>query len=499
MQASSERQQSPGSRAFARPAEDQAELSEALASPMYDWAGPGSTRARLNGLRGQKANHYRRTRSAEGVYIDLEDGRRVLDAVGGAAVACLGSSHPKVTQAMKEQIDKVSYVYNMQLSNQPAEALANKLVATSKGAFEMCGFVSGGSEAMESVIKLGKQYYADIGQPQRVNYIARQLSFHGNSLSTLSLAYHPARRAPYVELLDTKHFHHVSPAYAKRFQKPEETEEQYVERLRQELEDKFIALGPDTVIGFVAETVVGATTGVVPAPKGYFKAMKSVCEKYGALFILDEVMSGMGRMGTLHAWESFGDNASPHIQAVAKGLGGGYAPIGGVLMSKKVADGIKNGSGLWKHGHTYQGQPLACATALAVQEVIETENLLENIRIQGAYLESLLQVGLRGPNALAAPYTFDIRGGGGFWGLEFDFTNASNLDFGKEAFAMRVQARALEHSLVIIGMTGGSNLEGTKGDHLIIAPAYIIKKEEIEKIAAVLVQSIEEVLREAGV
>ncbi|KAG6833246.1 hypothetical protein H0H87_009867 [Tephrocybe sp. NHM501043] len=188
-------------------------------------------------------------KSADGVYINLEGGRRLLDAVGGAAVACLGQSHPKVIKAMKEQIDKVSYVYNMQLSNQPAEALANKLVATSQGAFEMCGFVSGGSEAMESVIKLGKQYYADIGQPKRVNYIARQLSFHGNSLSTLSLAYHPTRRAAYMELLDSQHFHHVSPAYAKRFQRADETEEQYVERLRQELEDKFIALGPDTVVG----------------------------------------------------------------------------------------------------------------------------------------------------------------------------------------------------------------------------------------------------------
>ncbi|KAG6833245.1 hypothetical protein H0H87_009866 [Tephrocybe sp. NHM501043] len=234
--------------------------------------------------------------------------------------------------------------------------------------------------------------------------------------------------------------------------------------------------------------------------------MKSVCEKYGALFILDEVMSGMGRMGTLHAWESFGDNAKPDIQAVAKGLGGGYAPIGAILMSKKVADGIKNTSGLWKHGHTYQGQPLGCATALAVQEVIESENLLENVRTQGAYLgshlsfsETLLQKGLRGPNALAAPYTFDIRGGGGFWGIEFDFTNATNFDFGKEAFAMRVQARCLKNNLVIMGFTGGSNLEGTKGNHLVISPAYIITKAQIEKIAAVLVQSVEEVLRESTV
>ncbi|GLB41852.1 putative class-III pyridoxal-phosphate-dependent aminotransferase family protein [Lyophyllum shimeji] len=437
--------------------------------------------------------------SAEGIYITLENGRKVIDAVGGAAVSCVGHRHPKVLQAIKDQVDKVSYVYNMQLSNQPAEELAKRLIVTSNGAFELCGFVSGGTEAMESVMKLAIQYYGEIGQPKRVNFIARRLSFHGNSLSTLSLAYHPTRRAPYAQQLNTTNFYHVSPAYAKRFQKPDETEEQYVERLRQELEDTFIALGPDTVIGFVAETVVGATTGVVPAPKGYFKAMKSVCDKYGALFILDEVMSGMGRMGTLHAWQSFGDGVAPDIQAVAKGLGGGYATIGAFLMSKKVADGLRAGSGFFKHGHTYQGQPLACAAALAVQEVIESENLLENIRVQGAYLESLLQKGLRGPNALAAPYTFDIRGGGGFWAVEFDFSDAANLDFKGIAFAMRVQAHALEHSLVVMGMTGGSNLEGTKGDHIILAPAYTVTKEEIEKIAAMFVQSVEEVLRECSI
>ncbi|TFK74978.1 hypothetical protein BDN72DRAFT_886090 [Pluteus cervinus] len=431
---------------------------------------------------------------AEGSYIDLQDGRRVLDAVGGAAVCCLGNSHPKVMQAIKDQIDKVSYVYNMQLSNEPAEKLAKILIESSKGAFELCGFVSGGSEAMEGVIKLARQYSVETGQPQRKNFIARNLSFHGNTMATLSLAYHPTRRAPYEAMLDHDNYHHVSPAYAKRFQKPEETEEQYVERLRQELEDKFLELGPDTVIGFVAETVVGATTGALPAPKGYFRAMKSVCDKYGALFILDEVMSGMGRMGTLHAWESFGDGIAPDIQAVAKGLGGGYATIGAVLISKRVADGIRDNSGLWKHGHTYQAQPLACAAALAVQEVISSENLLENVRSQGAYLESRLHERFLGPNARAAPFTFDIRGGGGFWAIEFDFDGpeAASLDFKGQQFAMLVQARALENSLIVMGMVGGANLQGTQGDHIILAPAYNITREQIDTIVDVLVKSVEE-------
>jgi len=350
---------------------------------------------------------------------------------------------------------------------------------------------------MESVIKMARQYYFETGQPQRTNFIARKLSFHGNTIGTLSLAHHPTRRIPYAGILDDNHFHHVSPAYAKRFQKANETEDEYVKRLRDELEAKFIELGPETVVGFVAETVVGATTGVVPAPKGYFKAMKSVCDKYGALFILDEVMSGMGRMGTLHAWESFGDGAAPDIQAVAKGLGGGYASIGAILMSQRIADGIRSNSGLQKHGHTYQAHPLACAASLAVQEVIEEENLLENVRKQGAYLEKLLKDGLAGPNRLAAPYTFDIRGGGGFWAVEFDF-EGSQIDFKGQAFAMLVQARAMDLGLVVMGMTGGANLEGTKGDHVILSPAYNVSKEQVEEIGRVFIQSVEQILGEYG-
>lgn len=436
--------------------------------------------------------------AAEGIYIDLQDGRRLVDAVGGAAVAAIGNGNPIVKQAIKDQVEKVSYVYNMQLSNEPAEELAQLLVNTGNGAFAMCGFVSGGSEAMEAVIKLARQYWYDAKQPQRKNFIARQLSFHGNTLSTLSLAYHPSRRAPYADILDSNNFHHVSPAYAKRFQKLDETEEQYVERLRQELEDKILELGPGTVIGFVAETVVGATTGALPAPKGYFKAMKSVCDKYGVLFMLDEVMSGMGRMGTTHAWESFGDGVAPDIQAVAKGLGGGYASIGAVLMSKKVADGIRSNSGIWKHGHTYQAHPLSCAASLAVQKVIQSENLLANCRAQGEYLSSLLRSRLQSKNAIAAPYTFDIRGGGLFWGIEFDFTSpeAAKLDFKGQSFGMLVQECCFNNGLVILGMTGGANIEGTQGDHAILSPAYTVTKEEVEKIVDLFVQSVEEVLKE---
>ncbi|EKM50677.1 uncharacterized protein PHACADRAFT_130094 [Phanerochaete carnosa HHB-10118-sp] len=439
--------------------------------------------------------------SADGSYVTLENGQRLLDAVGGAAVTCIGNGHPKVVQAIKDQVDKVSYVYSMQLSNQPAEELARYIVSSSNGAFELVGIVSGGSEAMEAVLKLSRQYFVEKKQPQRKNFIARHLSFHGNTLGTLSLASHVGRRAPYEAILDHENFHHVSPAYAKRFQRPDETEEQYVERLRQELDDKFQELGPDTVIGFAAETVVGATTGVVPPPNGYFKAIKSVCDKYGALFILDEVMSGMGRLGSLHAWETFADDISPDIQAVAKGLGGGYGSIGAVLVSKKVADGIRDTSGFWKHGHTYQAHPLACAASLAVQKVIVEENLLENARKMGAHLSMLLREKLLSPNCIAAPYVFDIRGAGCWWGVEFDFDGPQcrRLDLKGANFAIVVQQRALDKGLIIMGMTGTATLDGSKGDVIMLSPAYNITKEQVEDIVTVFVATVEEVLSESFV
>ncbi|KAL1723093.1 pyridoxal phosphate-dependent transferase [Schizophyllum commune] len=435
---------------------------------------------------------------AEGLTITLEDGSTLIDAAGGAAVVSIGHGHPKVIEAIKDQAEKVCYVYNMQLSNEPAEELADFIIKESNGAFELCGFVSGGSEAMEGAIKLARQYFWETNQPQRTNFIARQLSYHGNTVSTLGLALHPTRRAPYAGIMDDRHFHHVSPAYAARFQKPDETEEQYVERLRKELEDKFIELGPDTVIGFFAETVVGATTGCVPPPKGYLKAMKSVCDKYGALFVLDEVMSGMGRMGSYHGWQTYGPDAPPDIQAVAKGLGGGYASIGAVLMNKRVAEGVR---GLWKHGHTYQAQPLSCAASLAVQKVFKEEKLIENCRVQGEYLGQQLEAKLgRSSPSTAAPFVFNIRGGGMFWGTEFDFTvpEAANLDFKGRAFAIAVQQRCLENGLIVMGLTGGSNLEGTKGDHVMLCPPYTVTEADIDEIVKRYVQSVEEVLKEAG-
>ena len=251
----------------------------------------------------------------------------------------------------------------------------------------------------------------------------------------------------------------------------------------------------------VAEPVVGATQGVTYAPPGYFAAMAEVCKRHGALLIWDEVMCGMGRMGTtMHAWQepnSYTDGVAPDILALAKGLGGGYASIGAVLFNARVANGIRNGSNWLQHGHTYQTHPLACAASLAVQDVIEEENLLARCADRGQYLGRLLNEGLTGPNAKASPYVFDVRGGGLFWAVEFEFTTAdSEAWFKTQRFGGRVQAKAMELGLVIIGMSGG--VDGSRGDHIILAPAYTVSEKEVEEIVRRTVKAVEEVLQETA-
>ncbi|CAE6403477.1 unnamed protein product [Rhizoctonia solani] len=413
--------------------------------------------------------------SAQGPHITLQDGRQIIDGVGGAAVSCIGNGHPAVVKAVQEQVEKMAW-----------------------------------SEAVEAMIKLARQYWFEKKEPKRTNFIARQLSFHGNTISTLALGGHPSRRVPYEDVLDHQNFHHVGPAYYRHYAHAGESEEDYVQRLKQELDAKFQQLGGDTVIGFVAETVVGATTGCVPAPKGYFKACREVCDKYGALFMLDEVMSGMGRMGTLHAWESFGDGMAPDLQAIAKGLGGGYiryASIGAVLVSPRVAKGIRDGSGYWLHGHTYQAHPIASAASLAVQRVIASENLLALCRQRGAELEQLLKEKLRGPNARSAPYISDIRGGGLFWGVEFEVPDAElpriNAAYQRSSgsgqhlpndrrFGLLLQDMTMDKGLIAIAMSG--SVDGKRGDHLILAPPYNVTSEELNIIVDRVVESVEGLL-----
>ena len=411
--------------------------------------------------------------SGQGIWLTAADGHRVMDGSGGAAVACLGHGHPHVLAAMHRQLDRLTYAHTSLFTNPAAEQLAEMLVGHAPGGLTHAYFVSSGSEGMEAAIKMARQHFVEAGQPQRAHFIARRQSYHGNTLGALAMGGNAMRRAPYAPIL-TDAFSHVSPCYAYRDQGAGEADDAYVRRLADELEAEFLRVGPDTVAAFVAETVVGATLGCVAALPGYFAAMKAVCDRHGALLILDEVMSGMGRCGTLHAWEAEG--VAPDIQVIAKGLGGGYQPIGGILMSDRVLDPIREGSGGFMHGHTYQAHPMACAAALAVQEVIRDEDLLANVNAMGALLEERLTERL-GNHA----HVGDIRGRGLFQAVEFVADRATKAVFDPaRKLHARIGAEAYARGLACYPM--GGTIDGTRGDHVLLAPPYNVTAEEIGMI-----------------
>src|SRR3954467_8797410 len=357
----------------------------------------------------------------EGVYLFAEDGRRIIDASGGAAVSCLGHQHPRVIAAITKQASTLAYAHTAFFSSEPAEALAERLVGHEPGGLAYAYFVSGGSEAVEASIKLARQFFIERGKPERQHFIARRQSYHGNTLGALAAGGNAWRRAPYAPMLSDA-FSHVTPAFAYHEASDGETEADFVRRLATELETEFTRLGPDTVAAFIAEPIVGATAGCVPAPEGYFRAVREICNRHGALLIFDEVMCGMGRTGTRHAWEQEG--VAPDIQAVAKGLGGGYQPIGAMLASGRIIETIRQGSGAFQHGHTYMAHPLACAAALEVQRVISDERLLDRVKELGGHLERRLTDRFGNTQ-----HGGDIRGRGLFWAIELVADRASRKPF----------------------------------------------------------------------
>ncbi|KAJ5712110.1 hypothetical protein N7488_006266 [Penicillium malachiteum] len=426
----------------------------------------------------------------KGSYIFLEDGTKFLDSTGGAAVSCLGHGHEGVQQAIKDQIDQISYCHSAFFGTNVTEELAQLLVDSTGGKLSKLFIVSSGSEAVEAAMKLARQYFLELPtpQPERTRFIARLPSYHGTTLGALGVGGHVMRREPFEPLL-AKNTSHVSPCYAYRGKKDVESDADYVARLAAELDAEFQRVGPETVCAFIAEPVVGAALGCVPAVPGYFPAMKAVCKKYHALFILDEIMSGMGRCGTLHAWEQ--EDVVPDIQTIGKGLGGGYAPVSGILINDFIVETLDKGTGMFRHGQTYQGHPISCAAALAVQKVIKEESLLQNVRNMGAYLEQQLRQHL-GDH----PHVGDIRGKGLFWGIEFvkDKTTKEPFDT-KTRLSSLIQETALqpEYAISLYGSPGTA--DGVRGDHVILAPPYIVSKEEIDIIVDVAVKVLDEVFK----
>jgi adenosylmethionine-8-amino-7-oxononanoate aminotransferase len=420
-----------------------------------------------------------------GMFIEMADGRQILDGSGGAAVSCLGHGNARVAEAVAAQMAKVSYVHTGLFTNAAAEELAEMVLGDEPGGLSHAYFCSSGSEAMEAAIKLARQYFLEIGQPARTHFIARRASYHGNTLGALSAGGNAMRRAPYAELLSPA-FSHVSPCFAYRFQAEGESDAQYILRLADELEAEFQRLGPSSVAAFIAEPVVGATTGCVTALPGYFPAISAVCDRHGALLILDEVMCGMGRTGTMHAWQQEG--VVPDIQAMAKGLGGGYQPIGGILIAGRVIEAFRAGSGAFMHGHTYQAHPVACAAALAVQKVIRDDDLLANVRAMGLRLQAQLMERF-GNHA----HVGDIRGRGLFQAIELVADRSTKAPFDPaRRLHERIKHAAFERGLAVYPM--GGTIDGRFGDHVVVAPPYIAEASHIDGIVERLGDAVEAAL-----
>ena len=418
--------------------------------------------------------------AGEGVYLIDQSGKRYLDACGGAAVSCLGHGHRRVIDAIKRQADQLAYAHSSFFTTVPAEALAQRLVDAAPPGLEHVYFLSGGSEAVETALKMARQYFVEIGQPQRARFIARRQSYHGNTLGALAIGGNEWRRDMFRPILTTAT--HVSPCYAYRDRLEGESDEQYAQRLADELEAAILDLGPQTVCAFVAETVVGATVGAAPPVVSYFKKIRAVCDKYGVLLILDEVMSGMGRTGYLFACEE--DGVVPDLLVVAKGLGAGYQPIGAVLAHKRIYDAIVGGTGFFQHGHTYIGHATACAAALEVQTVIAEERLLDNVLARGEQLRMRLN-----DEFAQHLHVGDIRGRGLFVGVELVADRDSKAPLPPEFKThARVKQCAMEHGLLVYPM--GGTIDGHRGDHVLLAPPFITSADEVEMIVERLVASI---------
>ena len=417
----------------------------------------------------------------EGCYLIDASGKRYLDASGGAAVSCLGHNDPEITDAVKAQLDKIAFAHTGFFTSEPAEQLADLLIANAPGDLDRVYYVSGGSEATEAAIKLARQYWVEKGEPQRARLISRKQSYHGNTIGALSAGGNEWRRAQFGPLLlDVTH---IDPCYEYRLRHDGESLEDYGQRAAQALEDELLRVGPETVMAFMAEPVVGATAGtLVPAP-GYFKRIREICDKYDILLILDEVMCGMGRTGTLFACEQ--DGVAPDIACIAKGLGAGYQPIGAMLCSSHIYKTIEDGTGFFQHGHTYNGHPTAAAAGLAVVSAILDRGLLQRVQTQGDKLADRLA-----DRFGQHPHIGDLRGRGLFYGIEI----VADRDT-KEAFdpskgvSGKIKKAAFEQGLICYPMSG--TIDGKHGDHVMLAPPFIIEDAQLDELTDKLATAID--------
>nr|MDJ1007013.1 aspartate aminotransferase family protein [Paracoccaceae bacterium] len=414
-------------------------------------------------------------------YLYDAEGRAYLDGSGGAAVSCLGHSDAGVKAAMHAQLDALAFAHTGFFTSEPAEALADLLIAHAPPGIEKVYLLSGGSEAVEAAIKLARQYALEIDQPERHRVIARRQSYHGNTLGALAAGGNAWRREKYAPLLvETSH---IGPCYEYRGRAEGEDAFAYGQRVANELEAEIERLGPETVLAFIAEPVVGATAGAVPAVEGYFRRIREICDAHGVLLILDEVMCGMGRTGRFFACEK--DGISPDIVAIAKGLGAGYAPIGAMLCSGAIYEAIAAGSGSFQHGHTYHAHPLAAAAGHAVVSAILDRGLVDRVREKGAVLNAALHERFG-----QHPHVGDIRGRGLFRGIELVADRDTKAPFDPER-KLHAQIKAAAMARGLICYPAGGTVDGRLGDHILLAPPFIIEDAEIEELVDRLAGAIE--------
>jgi adenosylmethionine-8-amino-7-oxononanoate aminotransferase len=417
----------------------------------------------------------------DGCYIIDEKGKRYLDASGGAAVSCLGHSDKTIQKAIIKQTEKLAFAHTSFFTSEPAELLANLLAKHSPEGLDKVYFVSSGSEAVEASLKLARQYFVEIGKPEKHKVISRKQSYHGNTLGALAAGGNIWRRSFFEKLLVETSL--ISPCYPYRHQTQDETELEYGLRVANELEEEIINLGSENVMAFIAETVVGATAGALTPVSGYFKRVREICDKYDVLLILDEVMCGMGRTGSLFACDD--EDVVPDILTVAKGLGAGYQPIGAMICQNFIYDAIANGSGFFQHGHTYLGHPVACAASLSVLNKLVNENFSSQVKEKGQYLQKNLELHL-GQNQFVG----DIRGRGLFRGIEIVKDRSTKEPFQKKLnIAGKIKKQALDIGLICYPMQG--TVDGSKGDHILIAPPFIINESEINEISTKLKSTID--------
>ncbi|KAK6897653.1 putative aminotransferase [Candida tropicalis] len=425
---------------------------------------------------------------ANGNYLYTETSQEIFDSVGGAAVISVGHNNSEINQALISQLNKVCYIHSGdEFTTEISEVLANYLISNNKE-IDRVYFANSGSEANENAIKLAIQYWIEMKKPTKNQFISRGMSYHGNCLGGISLSGNKARVLTYEEIIDSKRFHKVSPCYEFRYKKEGETSEEYTQRLLDELEEKIIEVGPENIAAFFAETVVGATTGCVPPTPGYFKGVREICDKYDILLILDEIMCGSGRTGTFFAWEQ--EDIVPDITTIGKALSSGYSPLSCVMVSKKLIDGLSNGSSMFNCGHTYQSFALSCAAGYAVQQIIKRDNLLDNVKKMGEYLgeQLLAKVGV-------IPIVVDIRGRGLFWGIEFGRQQENNKPFDPELnLSRRIAEVCMANGVVVY--PGKGTIDGVIGDHIIIAPSFTITSEDIDHIVELVSKSLSEFMNE---